>query len=64
MLDVLPWKYFTVLEDVIFQLVVVSAVQGVSNVETDGASESFDNGPIVLEKVICPLLEGPIDGLS
>ena len=50
MLDVLPWKDFTVLEDVIFQLVVVSAVQSVSNVETDGLSESFDDGPIVLEK--------------
>ena len=49
MLYVLPWQDIAVLEDTVLELVVVAAVQGVLNVETDGASESFDDDPIVLE---------------
>ena len=52
MLDVLPWQDIAVLEDTVLELVVVATVQGVLNVETECAPESFDNGPIVLEQVI------------
>ena len=48
MLNVLPWQDIAVLEDTVLELVVIVAVQGVLNVETEGASESFEDGSIVL----------------
>ena len=40
------------MDDTVLKLVVVATVQGILNVETERAPESFDNGPIVLEQVI------------
>ena len=41
-----------VVEDAALKLVVLATVQGVLDVKTERATESFDDGPIVFEQVI------------